>query len=44
MADNIKNNKKSSRNDKSKFKYKEFFDKNVSNSNEILNKEYLITY
>ena len=44
MAGNIKNSKKSSRNDKSKFKYKEFFDKNVSNSNEILNKEYLITY
>lgn len=44
MINNIKNSVSHSRNNKSKLNNISFFDKNVSNSNEIINKEYLITF
>ena len=44
MINNIKNSVSHSRNNKSKLNKISFFDKNVSNSNEIINKEYLITF
>jgi hypothetical protein len=44
MINNIKNSVPHSRNNKSKLNNISLFDKNASNSNEIINKEYLITF